>query len=85
MEGSLVVRKIREEVERWVACTWRVVCGVRGSGNDICLGWRLGWIDTTPGAAASSPCCSGITVAGIMGAETLDHGVAVCFERSWLS
>ena len=66
-DGSVVVRNIRDEVERRVAWTWRVVCGVRGSGKDICLGWRLGSMDVRPEAAASSPCWLGMTVFGRMG------------------
>ena len=79
-----MVRKISEEVSRRVAWMWRVVCGVRGSGKHVCLGWRLGWIETTPGAAAaaaaaaaaSSPCWSGMTGAGMMGFGAL----AVCWK-----
>ena len=68
-DGSVVVRKIRDEVERRVAWTWRVVCGVKGSGKDRCLGWRLGSMDVRPGAAASSPCWSGMAVAGVWDGE----------------
>ena len=67
LEGSVVVRKIRREVSRRVAWTWSVVCGVRASGRETCLGLRVSSVDTTPGAAASSPCWSGIVGPAMMG------------------
>lgn len=46
--GSVVVRKIRLEVESGVIWMWRVVCGERGRG----------WAEDIGGFGGGEACCS---------------------------